>query len=85
MLLRRVTGGGSRRHGAPNVRRIGRVHQQRVGQDRDVVTEGGRDLVRVTSAADIAQQGDPVGGPAQLLVEARIAAQLRRQEARPEL
>ena len=85
MLLGGTAGGRELHHGAHDVGRIGGVEHERLGQDGDVVTEDGGDLVRVTRAARIAQQRDPVDGVAQLSVEARFLAQRRRQEARPQL
>ena len=41
--------------------------------------------VRGLSPADVAEQGDPVGGPANLVVDPRLRADRVRKETRPEL
>ena len=58
---------------------------ERLGADRDLVAEQGRDLVGVAGAADVPEQRHPVDGLAQLLVEARGLADPRREQARAQL
>ena len=64
---------------------VGGVVDERLGADRDLVAEHGGDLVGVAGAADVAQQRHPVGGLADLLVEPRLLAHPRREQARPQL
>jgi hypothetical protein len=58
---------------------------ERLGPDRDLVAEQGGDLVRMTGAADIAQERDPIGVRPNLVVELRLLAQPAREQARTEL
>jgi hypothetical protein len=53
--------------------------------NRDLVTEQRGDFVRVTRAAYVAQQRDPVNRFGQLRIEASLFAYRRRQQARTQL
>jgi len=64
---------------------VGGIVDERLGADRDFVAEQRRDLVRVTGAADVAQQRDPVGGLANVLVDAGAVADPSREQARAQL
>jgi len=58
---------------------------ERLGADRDLVAEDGGDLVGVARAADVAQQGDPVDGLPQLVVESRGLGDPCGEQARSQL
>ena len=64
---------------------VGGVVDERLGADRDLVAEQRRDLVRVTGAADVAEQRDPVGGLANIVLDAGGVADPRREQARAQL
>ncbi len=64
---------------------IGGVVDERLGPDRDLVAEHGGDLVGVTGAAEVAEQRDPVGRLAHLVVESRRLAHPGREQARAQL
>ena len=61
------------------------VVDERLGPDRDLVAEQGGDLVRMTGAADVAQERDPVGVRPHVVVELRLLAQPAREEAGAQL
>ena len=56
VLLRGTSGDGELHHGVEDLSRIRDVEHQCLGEDGDVILEDGRDLVRVASAPDVAQQ-----------------------------
>ena len=63
-LVALLLGAPGRREGhhvAHDLGRIGGVVDERLGADRDLVAEHGRDLVGVAGAADVPQQRHPVG------------------------
>ena len=84
-LLRGTTGGCECQYVAHDLGRIRGVVHQGLGANGDLVAEDGGDLMRVARATDVAQQRDPVGGVAQLRVEAPLITQPHGQEARPQL
>ena len=61
------------------------VVDERLGPDRDLVAEQGGDLVRMTGAADVTQERDPVGVRPHVVVELRLLAQPAREEAGAQL
>ena len=84
-LLGAAAGGRVGHHVAHDLGRVGGVVDERLGADRDLVPEHGRDLVGVAGAADVAQQRDPVDGLAQLVVELGGLADPGGEQARPQL
>ena len=84
-LLLGATGGREGDDVAHDLGGIRGVVDERLGADRDLVAEQRGDLVRVAGAADVAQQRDPVGGLAHLLLESRRLADPRREQARAQL
>ena len=73
-------GGRNATIGPQDIGLIARIDHERLAEDPDVVPEHrGRDLVRVAGASDVAKQRDPVGGPADLVVESRLLSRPRRR------
>jgi hypothetical protein len=71
-LLGGVSSGRELQDTAHHLGRVRGVVHQRLGPDGDLVTKDGGDLVRVASAADVAQQRHPINGFAQFSTEARL-------------
>ena len=84
-VLRRLARRRERDHIAHDLGRVGGVVDQRLAANRDFVAEHGGDFVRVAGAADVAEQGHPVGGFAHVRLESRALAHPRREQARPKL
>ncbi len=84
-LLVGAAGRGVREHVAHHLGGVAAVVHERLRADPDLVAEQRRDLVGVPGAADVAQQRDPVGVLAHLLVEPRRLAHPRREQARAQL
>ena len=84
-LLLRTTGRRERDHVLNHLGRIPGVVHERLRANRDLVAEEGRDFVRVTGAADVAEQRHPVDGVAHRLVESGGLAHPGREETGPEL
>ena len=84
-LLRRAAGGGEGNHVADHLRGIARIVHERLGTDRDLVAKERGHFVRMARASHVAQQRHPVGGIADLAVEARRIAHPGGEQARPQL
>ncbi len=85
VLLRRPDSGGERDRVPQHLVRVRRVVDQGLGADGEVVVEELGDLVRVSGAAQVAQQCHPVRRAPQLAVDAGRLAHPVRQQAGPEL
>jgi hypothetical protein len=83
--LRRMSPGRKRDHVPHDFGRIGGVVDQRLRAEGDLVAEDGGDFVRVSRAADVAQQRDPIDGFARFAVETGFLGEPCRQQARAEL
>ena len=84
-LLVGATRGGVGEDVAHHLGRVGGIVDERLGADRDLVAEQRRDLVGVTGAADVAEQRDPVGRLANVVVDLGGVADPGREQARAQL